>query len=69
MLCKIPTEYFRKVEKYNILYRSELIGFWTLSIVQYSKFQKIREHNVSETGSVSFLRSGGRGWFLVSWVP
>jgi hypothetical protein len=44
----------------------ELIGFRTLSIVQYSKILKIREHNVSETGSVSVLGSGGRGWFLVS---
>jgi hypothetical protein len=44
---------------------SELIGFWTLSIVQYSKNSKIREHNVWKTGSVSVLRSGGRGWFLV----
>jgi hypothetical protein len=34
---------------------SDLLSFWTLSIVQYSK--KIREHNVSETGSVSVLRS------------
>jgi hypothetical protein len=48
---------------------SELIGFWTSPIVQYSKILKIREHNVSETGSVSVLRSGGRGWFLVRWVP
>jgi hypothetical protein len=30
---------------------SALMGFWTLSIVRYSK-----EHNVSETGSVSVLR-------------
>jgi hypothetical protein len=40
---------------------SELIGFWTLPIVQYSKILKIRELNVSETGSVSVLRSGGEG--------
>jgi hypothetical protein len=33
-----------------------LLGFWTLSIVRYSK-----EHNVSETGSFSALRGmGGR---------
>jgi hypothetical protein len=38
---------------------SELLSFWTLSIVQYSK--KIRENNVSETGSVSVLKSGGGG--------
>jgi hypothetical protein len=37
---------------------SELLIFWTLSIVQYSK--KL-ENNVSETGSVSVLRSGGGG--------
>jgi hypothetical protein len=30
---------------------SELLGFWTLLIVCYSK-----NHNVSETGSVSVLR-------------
>jgi hypothetical protein len=35
---------------------SELLSFWTLSIVQYSK---ILENKVSETGSVSILRSGG----------
>jgi hypothetical protein len=29
----------------------ELLGFWTFSIVWYS-----REHDVSETGSVSVLR-------------
>jgi hypothetical protein len=29
----------------------ELLGFWTFSIVWYS-----REHNASETGSVSVLR-------------
>jgi hypothetical protein len=42
---------------------SELLSFWTLSIVQYSRNpkKKIREHNVSETGSVSVLRSGGGG--------
>jgi hypothetical protein len=33
---------------------SQLLGFWALSIVWYSK--KIREQNVSETGSVSVLR-------------
>jgi hypothetical protein len=37
---------------------SGLLGFWTLSIVRYSK--KPEEHNVSETGSVSVLRWGGR---------
>jgi hypothetical protein len=40
----------------NILQPSVLLSFWTLPIVQYSK--KIREHNVSETGSVAVLRSG-----------
>jgi hypothetical protein len=38
--------------------QSELLSFWTLFIVQYSK--KL-ENNVSETGSVSVLRSGGGG--------
>jgi hypothetical protein len=33
---------------------SELLGFWTLSIVRYS--EKTREHNVSETETVSVLR-------------
>jgi hypothetical protein len=47
------------VEKYGPAYDhkemflSELIGFLTLSIVQYSKILKIREHNVSETESVT----------------
>jgi hypothetical protein len=44
---------------------SELIGFWTLSIVQYSKILKIREHNVSETSPVQWLRlalSKGPNW-------
>jgi hypothetical protein len=35
---------------------SKLLGFWTSSIVWYSK--STREHNVSETGSVSLLRWG-----------
>jgi hypothetical protein len=29
---------------------SELLGFWNLSIFQYSKKKNTREHNVSETG-------------------
>jgi hypothetical protein len=33
---------------------SGLLGFWTLSIVRYSK--NTEEHNVSETGSVSVFR-------------
>jgi hypothetical protein len=33
---------------------SGLLGFWTLAIVGYSKNTK--EHNVSETGSVSIFR-------------
>jgi hypothetical protein len=32
---------------------TELLGFWTFSIVLYSREQK---HDVSETGSVSVLR-------------
>jgi hypothetical protein len=39
-----------------------LLGFWTLSIVRYSK-----EHNVSETGSVYVLRSVV-GRHLLCWV-
>jgi hypothetical protein len=38
------------------------LSFWTLPIVQYSK-----EHNISETGSVSVL--SWRGWrHLFCWV-
>jgi hypothetical protein len=40
----------------------ELLGFWTFSIVWYS-----REHDVSETGSVSVLRWWGRR-HLLSWA-
>jgi hypothetical protein len=36
--------------------QTELVGFWTFSIVWYS-----REHDVSETGSVSVLRWMGQG--------
>jgi hypothetical protein len=32
-------------------YEPEILGFWTLFIIWYS-----RKHNVSETGSVSILR-------------
>jgi hypothetical protein len=57
--CTVPQ--FRRLQceyfEYRQTKRSELLSFWTLSIVQYSK--KIKEHNVSETGSVSVLRSGG----------
>jgi hypothetical protein len=35
----------------TMVYNTELLGFWTFSIVWYS-----REHDVSETGSVSVLR-------------
>jgi hypothetical protein len=35
---------------------SGLLGFWTLSIVQYST-----QHNILETGSVSVLRQRGGG--------
>jgi hypothetical protein len=34
-----------------MVYNTELLGFWTFSIVWYS-----REHDVSETGFVSVLR-------------
>jgi hypothetical protein len=40
----------------------ELLGFWTFSIVRYSRKQK---HDVSETGPVSVL---GRR-HLLSWAP
>jgi hypothetical protein len=46
----------------HVQYYSGLLGFWTLSIVRYSK--KTEEHNVSETGSVSILRWGGRRHLL-----
>jgi hypothetical protein len=39
------------------LSHSELLGFWTLSIIRYSK--NTGGHNVSEAGSVSILRWGG----------
>jgi hypothetical protein len=34
-----------------MVYNTELLGFWTFSIVWYS-----REHDVSETGAFSVLR-------------
>jgi hypothetical protein len=34
------------------IFCSELLGFWTLSIVWYSK----KQEHVSETGTVSVLR-------------
>jgi hypothetical protein len=34
----------------------ELLGFWTFSIVRYSRIQK---YDISETGSVSVFRLGG----------
>jgi hypothetical protein len=39
-----------KIIKTSFLYL-ELLGFWSFSTVRYAK-----EHNVSETGSVSVLR-------------
>jgi hypothetical protein len=36
---------------YTKVWLIELVGFWTFSIAWYS-----REHDVSETGSVSVLR-------------
>jgi hypothetical protein len=41
-------------KKHNIFCYSELLSFWTLSIIRY--FRKTREHNISETGSVVVLR-------------
>jgi hypothetical protein len=41
-----------------------------LDFVHRAVFKKIKEHNVSETESVSLLRSeGGEREHLVSWVP
>jgi hypothetical protein len=40
-----------KIRKKKHESHSELVGFWTFPIVWYS-----REHDVSETGSVSVLR-------------
>jgi hypothetical protein len=45
-------------------YYSELLGFWTLSIVGNSK---ARKHNVSETGFFRPQVKGGR--HLLCWVP
>jgi hypothetical protein len=42
---------FRKLDLFNGSLRTELLGFRTFSIAWYS-----REHDVSETGSVSVLR-------------
>jgi hypothetical protein len=60
-----PADIYRSNNK-NFL-RSGLVGFLTLSIVRFSK-----EHNVSETGSVSVLRWGvGRHQLcglLVQWL-
>jgi hypothetical protein len=39
-----------------------ITGLFTVSIIRYSK-----EHNISETGSVSVLRWGGR-WHLLCWA-
>jgi hypothetical protein len=61
-LCE---EYFLLQWIMNIYY-SGLLGFWTLSNVRYSK-KKNTEHSVLETGSVFFLRWGGR--HLLCWVP
>jgi hypothetical protein len=38
----------------EFVFVSRLLGFWTLSIVWYSK--NTEEHNVLETGSVSIFR-------------
>jgi hypothetical protein len=48
---------FLPLSFFLIVHFSQIFGiadFWTFSIVQYSK-----EHNVTETGSVSVLRRGG----------
>jgi hypothetical protein len=42
---------------------SGILGFWTLSIVRYSK-----EHNVSEAVSVSVLRLGVGDTYFVDYI-
>jgi hypothetical protein len=55
----------REVITSDINYKhTELLGFWTLSIVWYS-----REHDVSETVSVSVLRWRWGRRHLLSWAP
>jgi hypothetical protein len=44
----------RPNEMHRLVCSLELLGFRTLSIVRYSKYY--RDHNVSETGSVSVFR-------------
>jgi hypothetical protein len=62
LLSKLPTLYIRthahthhtnssEERMEHVSVHIELLGFWTFSIVWYS-----REHDVSETGSVSVLR-------------
>jgi hypothetical protein len=46
LLKSVPLRMLKTIRK-----DTELLGFWTFSIVWYS-----REHDVSETGSVSILR-------------
>jgi hypothetical protein len=42
-------------------------NYWVFGLCPSSSILKAREHNISETGSVSVLRWGGR--HLLSWVP
>jgi hypothetical protein len=52
----------------TMVYKSR--NYWVFGLCPSFGILKIREHNVSETGSVSFLRSrGGEGRHLLSWIP
>jgi hypothetical protein len=42
-------------------------SYWVFGLFPTSGILGIRKHDVSETGSVSVLRCGGR--HLLSWVP
>jgi hypothetical protein len=42
------------------LQNEELHDYWVSGLCPSSGILNTREHNVSETGSVSFLRSGGK---------
>jgi hypothetical protein len=50
----------------NLIFKSELLGFWTLSIVRYS-----RNYKTQRFGNwLCFrLQVRGRGRHLLSWVP
>jgi hypothetical protein len=52
--------------KWNFYDHSELIGFWTLSIVWYSK--KLENTTFRKLDLFPSSGQGEGGWFLVSWV-